>query len=81
MYKIASLEIVDIPLIKYCASKMKPIIMSTGVAEIKDIELALQTCRQVGNSDITLLKCTADYPASISDANLKTIPEMRKDLM
>ncbi len=78
MYKIASLEIVDIPLIKYCASKMKPIIMSTGVAEIKDIELALQTCRQVGNSDITLLKCTADYPASISDANLKTIPEMRK---
>tara|TARA_B100000575_G_scaffold294073_1_gene307874 strand:+ start:4741 stop:5769 length:1029 start_codon:yes stop_codon:yes gene_type:complete len=78
MYKIASLEIVDIPLIKYCASKMKPMIMSTGVAEIKDIELALKTCRQVGNNDITLLKCTSDYPASISNANLKTIPEMRK---
>ncbi len=78
LYKIASLEIVDIPLIKYCASKMKPMIMSTGVAEIKDIELALKTCRQVGNNDITLLKCTSDYPASISNANLKTIPEMRK---
>lgn len=78
MYKIASLEIVDIPLIKYCASKMKPMIISTGVAEVHDIELAIKTCREVGNNDITLLKCTSDYPASISDANLKTIPEMKK---
>lgn len=78
MYKIASLEIVDIPLIKYCASKMKPMIISTGVAEVQDIELAVETCREVGNNDITLLKCTSDYPASISDANLKTIPEMKK---
>lgn len=78
MYKIASLEIVDIPLIKYCASKMKPMLISTGVAEVQDIELAIKTCREVGNNDITLLKCTSDYPASISDANLKTIPEMKK---
>ena len=78
MYKIASLEIVDIPLIKYCASKMRPMIISTGVAEVQDIELAIETCREVGNNDITLLKCTSDYPASISDANLKTIPEMKK---
>lgn len=78
MYKIASLEIVDIPLIKYCASKKKPMIISTGVADAQDIDLAIQTCREVGNNDITLLKCTSDYPASISDANLKTIPEMKK---
>ncbi len=77
MYKIASLEIVDIPLIRYCASKNKPIILSNGVAEIKDMELAISTCREVGNDDITLLKCTSDYPASVSDANLITIPEMK----
>ena len=81
IYKIASLEIVDIPLIKYCASKMKPMIISTGVAELKDIELAVETCREEGNNDITLLKCTSDYPSLISDANLLTIPEMKKNLM
>ncbi len=78
MYKIASLEIVDISLIKHCARKMKPMIISTGVAEINDIETAIATCREVGNNDITLLKCTPDYPALISDANLKTIPEMKQ---
>tara|TARA_B100001175_G_C19414946_1_gene593136 strand:- start:561 stop:1160 length:600 start_codon:yes stop_codon:yes gene_type:complete len=57
---------------------MKPMMISTGVAEVQDIELAIKTCREVGNNDITLLKCTSDYPASISDANLKTIPEMKK---
>ena len=55
IYKIASLEIVDIPLIKYCASKKKPMIISNGVAGIEDIELAIATCREVGNNDITLL--------------------------
>jgi pseudaminic acid synthase len=74
IYKIASFEITDIPLIKYVASKGKPIIISTGVADIEDIELAINTCKSVGNSDITILKCTSAYPASPEDANLLTIP-------
>ena len=78
IYKIASLEIVDISLIEYCAKKNKPMIISTGVASIEDIELAIQTCHRVGNTDITLLKCTSEYPAKISDANLLTIPDMKK---
>ena len=78
-FKIASLEIVDIPLIKYCASKMKPMIISTGVANFEDIELAIKTCRDVGNNEITLLKCTSDYPANISDANLLTILDLKKN--
>lgn len=78
MYKIASFEITDIPLIEYAASKGKPMIISTGVAEIEDIQLALETCRNVGNNDITLLKCTSQYPATIEDANLLTIPDMKK---
>ena len=77
-YKIASFEITDIPLIKYAASKGKPMIISTGVADEKDIELAVKTCRKVGNNQITLLKCTSQYPASIADANLLTIPDMKK---
>jgi pseudaminic acid synthase len=78
IYKIASLEITDIPLIEYAASKGKPMIISTGVAEIDDIQLALDTCRKVGNNQITLLKCTSQYPATIKDANLLTIPEMKQ---
>lgn len=78
MYKIASFEITDIPLIEYTASKGKPMIISTGVAELDDIELALKTCRAVGNNDITLLKCTSQYPASIDQANLSTMVDMRK---
>jgi pseudaminic acid synthase len=78
IFKIASLEIVDIPLIKYCASKKKPMIISTGVANFEDIELAIKTCRDEGNNEITLLKCTSDYPADISDANLLTIPDIKK---
>ncbi len=75
-YKIASFEITDIPLIEYTASKGKPMIMSTGVATIEDIELAIATCRKAGNDDITILKCTSQYPASIDQANLSTIPDM-----
>jgi len=78
IYKIASLEIVDIPLIMYCASKMKPMIISRGVASFKDIELAVEACREEGNNDITLLKCTSNYPSLISEANLLTIPDMKK---
>jgi len=77
MYKIASFEITDIPLIKHAASKGKPMIISTGVADIDDIELAIKTCREAGNNDITLLKCTSQYPATIEQANLITIPDIK----
>ena len=76
IYKIASFEITDIPLIEYIAKKGKPIILSTGIAKLKDIELALDTIKSQGNDQIILLKCTSAYPAPIEDANLKTIPNM-----
>lgn len=78
IYKIASFEITDIPLIQYIASKHKPIILSTGIAMEEDIELALNTIRKEGNNDISLLKCTSAYPAPIEDANLLTIPDMKQ---
>lgn len=74
-YKIASFEITDIPLIEYVAAKGKPIIFSTGIAELEDIELALSTCRNLGNNQICLLKCTSSYPAPIEEANLSMIKE------
>ena len=77
IYKIASFEIQDIPLISYAASKGKPMILSTGIAEVEDIELAIETCRKVGNYDITVLKCTSAYPADPKDANLLTIPDIK----
>ena len=77
-YKIASFEITDIPLIKYTASKMKPIIISTGIATLSDIEDAVNACREVGNYDIAILKCTSSYPAPYDEINLKTIPEIPK---
>lgn len=76
LYKIASFEITDIPLIKYVASKGKPMIISTGVADKNDIALAIDTCRKAGNNDITILKCTSQYPATLQDANLLTIPSL-----
>jgi pseudaminic acid synthase len=76
-YKIASFEILDIPLIEYTASKGRPMIISTGIAEFEDIELAVNTCRSVGNNNITLLKCTSTYPAPIEEANLATISNMK----
>lgn len=78
-YKIASFEITDIPLIEYVASKGKPVIMSTGIAEREDIELALATCRNAGNNNIILLKCTSSYPAPIEEANMAMIPEFARD--
>jgi len=75
-YKIASFEITDIPLIEYVASKGKPIILSTGIAEIKDIELALDACKRMGNHDIALLKCTSSYPAPIEEANMCMVKDL-----
>ena len=76
LYKIASFEITDIPLIEYTASKGKPMIISTGIATLADIEAAVAACRRMGNNDITLLKCTSSYPAPIEEANLLTIPNL-----
>lgn len=75
-YKIASFEITDIPLIQYVASKGKPIIISTGIAELADIELAVEACKQVGNYDIALLKCTSSYPAPINEANMLMVKDL-----
>lgn len=76
IYKIASFEINDIPLIKRIAKIGKPIIMSTGVADYNDIQVALDACYEMGNKDVSLLKCTSEYPASLEQANLLTIPDM-----
>jgi pseudaminic acid synthase len=75
-YKIASFEITDIPLIEYVASKGKPVIISTGVATKDDIELALDACYRMGNTDVALLKCTSSYPAPIEEANMVMVRDM-----
>lgn len=75
-YKIASFEITDHELIKYAASKGKPIIISTGIASIDEIYDAVEICKSEGNEQIVLLKCTSAYPAPLEDANLKTIPNL-----
>lgn len=77
-YKIASFEITDIPLIEYMASKGKPVIISTGIADENDIKLALDACERSGNVDVILLKCTSEYPASIGEANLRSISLLRE---
>ena len=78
IYKIASFEITDIPLINYVASKKKPIILSTGIASENDINLALKTIRDNGNDEIVLLKCTSSYPAPFDEANLIMIKDYSK---
>ena len=77
-YKIASFEITDYELIKYTASKMKPIIISTGIAYEQEIQDVIDICRSVGNENIVLLKCTSAYPAPLEEANLNTIPDLAK---
>lgn len=75
-YKIASFEITDIPLIRKVASTGKPVILSTGIATLADIELAINTCRSEGNENIVLLKCCSAYPAPYEDINLNTMVSM-----
>ena len=78
-YKIASFEITDIPLVKYVAKKNKPIILSTGIAEKKDIDLAVSTIQDEGNNDIILLQCTSSYPSPVDQANLNLITQLKND--
>ena len=75
-YKIASFEITDYELVRYAASKMKPIIISTGIATIDEIQDAVNICKNEGNHQIILLHCTSAYPAPLEDANLLTIPNL-----
>jgi pseudaminic acid synthase len=72
-YKIASFEITDIPLIRYVASKGKPVIISTGIATLGDIEDAVNACREAGNEQIILLKCASQYPAPFEEINLRSM--------
>ena len=76
-YKIASFEIVHLPLIKKVAETGKPIIISTGMATIGEIDDAVRTARKAGCRDIALLKCTSTYPATPENSNIHTIPHMR----
>ena len=76
--KIASFEITDVGLLGYAAKKGKPMVISTGIATPDDIELAVKTCKDAGNNDITLLKCTSSYPAPIEAANLITMVDMKQ---
>ena len=77
-YKIASPEITDIKFIELVASKQKPIIISTGIATDEDIQLALDACKRMGNTQIALLKCTTSYPAPIEEANLVMIKDFKE---
>ena len=77
-FKIASFEITDIPLIKYAASKGKPMIISTGIAEEEDIQDAAKACYEVGNRQVIFLKCTSAYPTPFEEVNLNMIPTLRK---
>ncbi len=77
-YKVASSEINDIPFLKKIAKTGKPIIISTGIAYMEDIERALRTCKEAGNENVILLKCSTAYPASYEDIHLKVIPNMKE---
>ena len=77
-YKIASFEMVDIPLIEYTASKGKPMIISCGMGSLQEIQDAVDACHRVGNDQIVLLKCCSAYPADWEDMHLENIPDMKK---
>lgn len=76
-YKIASFEIVDIPLIEYAAAKKKPMIISAGMASLDEIREAIEACFRVGNHEISILKCCSEYPSDPRNLNLRTIGEMK----
>ena len=78
MYKIASFEMTDLPLIKKIASTKKPIIISTGMASLKEIDLTYKTAKKYGANDITLLYCVSNYPAKNSDFNINNIKILKK---
>lgn len=77
-YKIASYELIDLPLIRYAAGKKKPMILSCGMATLEEITEAIAACREVGNEQIVLLKCCSQYPAEYQNMNVATIPDMRE---
>lgn len=77
-YKIASFELVDIPLIEYTASKCKPMIISCGMASIEEIQDAVDACHRVGNDKVVLLKCCSEYPANWADMHIGNIPDMKR---
>ena len=76
-YKIASFELVDIPLIKYAAKKGKPMIISCGMGNEEEIQDAIDACNRVGNNQIVLLKCCSDYPANWADMHIANIADMK----
>lgn len=78
-FKVASFEIVDLPLIKYIASKKKPILMSTGMASLEEIGNAIDSAKSAGNQDLALFHCISSYPAPISESNLNSITILRKE--
>ncbi|MBQ5841420.1 MAG: pseudaminic acid synthase [Clostridia bacterium] len=78
IYKIASPELIDIPLIEYVASKGKPMIISCGMGSEEEIREAVEACRRMGNDRVVLLKCCSDYPAQFDEMNLRAIPDMRE---
>jgi len=77
-YKIASFEVTDYALVRYVASKKRPIIISTGIATLEEIEDVVRICKEEGNHDIILLQCTSAYPAPLESANLLMIPELQQ---
>lgn len=76
-YKVASFEIVDLPLLRKIGKTRKPVIVSTGMASLSEIEEAVETLRETGTNQLALLKCTSTYPASAETMNLNTIPHLR----
>lgn len=77
-YKIASFEVTDYDFIRHIAKKGKPVVISTGIATLREIEDAVQICKECGNENVALLKCTSSYPAPLEGMNLLTIADMKR---